>query len=51
MPYSFGYTADAIDGRSARQESSDGTTVRGSYMLEGPDGLSRVVHYIADKVK
>jgi len=49
MPYSFSYTAEATDGMSARQESSDGSTVRGSYMLNGPDGIQRVVHYIADK--
>jgi hypothetical protein len=49
MPYSFSYEADATDGRSARSETSDGTTVRGSYMLAGPDGIERVVHYIADK--
>lgn len=49
MPYSFSYTADGLDGRSARQEQSDGTTVRGSYTLEGPDGINRVVHYIADR--
>jgi len=49
MPYSFSYTAEATDGLSARQETSDGNVVRGSYMLEGPDGINRVVHYIADK--
>jgi len=49
MPYSFSYTADATDGGSARQETSDGSVVRGSYMLDGPDGIKRVVHYIADK--
>jgi hypothetical protein len=49
MPYSFSYEADATDGRSARSETSDGSVVKGSYMLAGPDGIERVVHYIADK--
>ncbi|KAI1278110.1 Cuticle protein 16.8 [Halotydeus destructor] len=49
MPYSFAYTAEATNGMSARSETSDGNVVKGSYMLKGPDGLDRVVHYIADK--
>jgi len=49
-PYAFGYTADAIDGSSSRQESSDGSgVVRGSYTLSSADGIKRVVNYIADE--
>jgi hypothetical protein len=49
-PYSFSYSADAVDGRSAREESSDGTNVvRGSYMISSADGIKRIVNYIADE--
>jgi len=49
-PYSFGYVADATDGRSSRQETSDGSgVVRGSYELSSADGIKRIVNYIADK--
>jgi hypothetical protein len=30
-PYSFGYIADAIDGRSSRQETSDGSGNASNY--------------------
>jgi len=49
-PYSFGYIADATDGSSSRQETSDGSgVVRGSYELSSADGIKRIVNYIADK--
>jgi len=49
-PYSFGYTADAIDGSSSRQESSDGSgVVRGSYSVLSAVGGKRIVNYIADE--
>jgi len=49
-PYSFGYTADAIDGQSSREESSDGSgAVRGSYMVMSADGSKRIVNYVADE--
>jgi len=49
-PYSFSYVADAIDGRSSRDEVSDGTgVVRGSYSILGDDGIKRIVTYIADE--
>ncbi|XP_023229147.1 cell wall protein IFF6-like isoform X2 [Centruroides sculpturatus] len=48
-PYSFGYTAEGIDGVSAHQESSDGAgNVKGSYSLNTKDGRTRKVDYTAD---
>jgi hypothetical protein len=49
MPYEFEYSAAATGGSSARRESNDGTRVTGTYTLAGPDGINRVVHYVADK--
>lgn len=49
MPYSFEYSAEATNGMSARREVNDGQRVTGSYMLAGPDGINRIVHYVADK--
>jgi len=49
-PYAFSYTADAIDGSSARQESADASgVVRGSYSIVSADGIKRIVNYIADE--
>lgn len=48
QPYSFGYDALGSDGRSSRQETSDGRKVTGSYTMVGADGINRVVHYVAD---
>lgn len=49
MPYEFEYAAAATGGSSARRESNDGQRVTGTYTLSGADGISRVVHYVADK--
>ena len=49
MPYEFEYSAAATGGSSARRESNDGQRVTGTYTLAGPDGINRVVHYVADK--
>ncbi|XP_067118628.1 uncharacterized protein [Centruroides vittatus] len=49
-PYSFGYTAEGVDGGSSRRETSDGSgNVKGSYSLKVKDGISRKVDYTADK--
>jgi hypothetical protein len=49
-PYAFSYSADAIDGGSARQESADALgVVRGSYSVVSADGIKRIVSYIADE--
>lgn len=49
MPYEFEYSAAATGGSSARREVNDGKRVTGTYTLAGPDGINRVVHYVADK--
>lgn len=49
MPYSFEYTANGPDGGSSRRESNDGQRVTGTYTMNGPDGIQRIVHYVADK--
>jgi len=49
-PYSFSYIAEGYDGKSAREESSDGSgTVKGFYRILGADGIQRLVNYIADE--
>lgn len=49
MPYSFEYTANGPDGGNSRREQNDGQRVTGTYTLNGPDGIQRIVHYVADK--
>ncbi|UYV75089.1 hypothetical protein LAZ67_12002437 [Cordylochernes scorpioides] len=42
--------ADLLGGRTARQESSDGSgRVVGSYTLQDDDGRQRTVEYVADE--
>ncbi|UYV75087.1 hypothetical protein LAZ67_12002435 [Cordylochernes scorpioides] len=49
-PYAFNYMADLLGGRTARQESSDGSgRVVGSYTLQDDDGRQRTVEYVADE--
>lgn len=46
----YSYVSEGVDGRSYREESSDGTgVVRGQYSISGADGIQRIVHYIADE--
>jgi hypothetical protein len=49
QPYEFSYSTQDHDGSHAHSQTSDGSTVRGHYMIEMADGTMRKVEYHADE--